>query len=165
MIKSAELLDRAHRVRQTVRRREPVYSDTLLVTTQSSHFESACGVHTLSSKDMKDGLTEQLAARNPDIGKSERVGARLSLQALSSQQRDSVSQFRFKNVYYSDMLPGGAPIVDHLAAHVSSDPGYHGLASAVEKLRNMRNTINSRSCGREQHLDSGISVLGASAAA
>jgi hypothetical protein len=87
---------------------------------------------------MRVHLTEQLAARRPDIGQDERAGARLSIQALSSQKRDEVTAFKVDSVNSSEMLPGGAPIVDHLAAYISTNPGYHSIAQTVESIRNMR---------------------------
>jgi len=133
-----ELIDAAIQTQSNNRDRSQFNSDSILISSKSDDFSSPCGVLLLRSDDMRKELTENLAARCPQIGNDDKMGAKLSLQALFGQTRDRVTEFHVKNRCHSDLLPGGAAIVDHLAAFVTQNSGYSELKEPIERIRNTR---------------------------
>jgi hypothetical protein len=63
---------------------------------------------------------------------------RNSIQAFASQSSSRLTEFSVNGISHTQLLPGGAPIIDHLAAYVSSNPGFSGLQETIEYIRNNR---------------------------
>ena len=87
---------------------------------------------------MRRDLTKKLAAHSSGVGRQEREGARLAIQVFTSQSSSRLTEFNINGISHTQLLPGGIPIIDHLAAYVSSNPGFSGLQETIEHIRNNR---------------------------
>jgi hypothetical protein len=134
----AALIDTALRAQENARARSQFNSDSILISKSSETFQSACRVQLLNHKQMRRDLTKKLAAQSSNVGRQEREGARLAIQTFASQSGSRLTEFSVNGISHTQLLPGGAPIIDHLAAYVSSNPGFSGLQDTIEYIRNNR---------------------------
>jgi len=132
------LVDTALRAQENARARSQFNSDSILISKSSDTFQSACGVQLLNHDQMRRDLTKKLAAHSSGVGRQEREGARLAIQVFTSQSSSRLTEFNINGVSHTQLLPGGIPIIDHLAAYVTSNPGFSGLQETIEHIRNNR---------------------------
>ena len=132
------LLDQASQAQANARARSQFNSDTILVSKRSSSFQSPCGVHLLKHDQMRVDLTRKIAARKSEVGAGEKEGARMTLQVFSAQSSSCVTQFRIDRINSEELLPGGVPIIDHIAAYTYSNAGFSELNETIELIRNSR---------------------------
>jgi hypothetical protein len=132
------LIDTALRAQENARARSQFNSDSILISKSSDTFQSACGVQLLNQEQMRRDLTKKLAAHSSGVGRQEREGTRLAVQVFTSQSSSRLTEFNVNGISHTQLLPGGTPIIDHLAAYVSSNPGFSGLQETIEHIRNNR---------------------------
>ena len=119
-----ELVLAAASVQSNARSRSTYSSDTVLLSKRSAVFESPCGINTIRSDDMKKEVTRMIACRSSGIGTDEKEGAKMAIQIMSSQQADKTTSFNIDGVRSVDLLPGGVPVIDHLAAFLNTVRGF-----------------------------------------
>ena len=92
----------------------------------------------LKHDQMRIDLTRKIAARKSEVGAGEKEGARMTLQVFSAQSSSCVTQFRIDRINSEELLPGGVPIIDHIAAYTYSNAGFSELNETIELIRNSR---------------------------
>jgi hypothetical protein len=87
---------------------------------------------------MRKEVTRMIACRSSKIGTDEKEGAKMAIQIMSSQQADKTTSFNIDGVRSVDLLPGGVPVIDHLAAFFNTVRGFGDLKEPLELIRKAR---------------------------
>jgi hypothetical protein len=111
-------------------------TDTLLVVDRLRNPAENL-VTPISSKVLKDRILHLLIGNDtPNFARL--PGAKKTERTVSSQDSCLVTECDYLAGNLTDMLPGGAAVIDHLAAWCHDTPGWDSLLPIVNKLRTRR---------------------------
>jgi len=116
----------------------PVVKNAIHTAIRSKH---PAQVKTVSSLKYKESLTTLLASRCREKKFSHSfTGAERSYCALRAQSPAALTTFTIDGVMSSNILPGGAPILDHAIAALSADPDWGRTLSTLKEFAKQRVT-------------------------
>jgi len=137
-----QLQQRSARLHQQYRSREPVPEDTLLVRHSHQPEGNGCDVLYLSAVKIREKVVPAVAKLAPK-GRQDQMpeGSRSAYSVLHVQDMRLPTDCTFdreKKLRTIDCMPGGMPLVDHLAAAVKEFPGWDQLRLNVEHMQKSR---------------------------
>jgi hypothetical protein len=112
----------------------------VLKATEGSDLGPPNAVQCVSSGILKQVVIPEIAWRKAEVALYACPEARCAYQLYAAQDPCEVTTFDLPGDRYSrDLLPGGMPIIDHLADWLSNDPGWgeqlHHIAAHKKTMR------------------------------
>jgi len=131
-----ELLAAARSHQRSARATAATPQHAFLIT--SGRVETTCAhVTHLSGKHDKPTLLTGLQD-SPPSKRDSYASEREAMQVLAAQKEDRSTIQKVGQFNTAEFLPGGIPVLDHLAAFVHESPDWRGLIPTLEELRNTR---------------------------
>lgn len=138
MLSNWELLEKARTHQRAARNTKAEPADAFLITPDSTGLTSGfTSVVHLSGKKDKTGLIAALKKGNLH-GQGRPTSEREVMQVFHTQSYHSPTLRVLDGSHTSERLPGGVPLIDHLAARVIDSPDWNGLMPVIEDLRTAR---------------------------
>jgi hypothetical protein len=128
--------DTARRAQDMARQRAQRETDTLLLIDMMAK-DGENKVRQISTNKMKDQGVATLLQRAPTV--RERLpGARTAQRVFMAQDSACLTVMTVQGESTDSLLPAGVPVIDHLAAWCTSNPGWDTLLPTINHLRTMR---------------------------